>query len=814
MAPSRAPAYAVEVARLEAGFGSVRALNGIDLEISAGELVGIAGESGAGKTTLMRCISGDLAPTGGRAKVAAGSRLEVVWQDLALCDNLDIASNLLLGREPRWMVFTQARGHRMAREALEDLDLDLGRTTDVVGDLNDARRQLLAVAKAVSANPNVLLLDEPTAPLGVEDTARVETIVRRLNQQGSTVVLVSHDTEQLFRVTQRIVVIRKGRIAGEVDPSRGHPDDVTALLSGHELESSAHHQLTRLHALTDRLASADPSSSLLMILTALGTALGAERLALHVTDPGGELRLACSLGLPPDLSEPWRTLPPTIDGGPIGMAALTQQPRIDSDVRNGHAWRPFVADAWRARIASSWAVPFTGSDGVAGVITVFRDRIGRPTRDELDLAVLYGGYAAGAIERDRLVGELTSRNLVLETIRDVLETLAGPTPVDEALDMALRSLVRGVGADEAAVFTTLVDGTVACRAHVTDRPGPDLDALVSAHRHDTQADGRVESLVVPEDGWGFAVSFVSRDGVDTLAAVRCEGVASDETRALVEDAAHSVRLALERERAQLAVQETAALRRSQDLQRQFLARLSHELRTPLTAIGGYADSLMLGDVTWDAASHDRFLSRIAAESQRLRRLVDDLLDHSAIESGVLRLQRDWCDLRLLLEAAVACLAPASRAVVRVEVGSDVPTIWADHDRLEQVFLNLLDNAVRHNPYGTQVWASAHTEGAERVVVEVRDDGAGTPDTVAAAPFRLHRDKRGPTAGAGLGLSITHAIVLGHGGTIDLDDARPGTRFLIRLPVSDPDEAPNAAVDPVNVVDTVDTVGADEVVASG
>ena len=135
----------------------------------------------------------------------------------------------------------------------------------------------------------------------------------------------------------------------------------------------------------------------------------------------------------------------------------------------------------------------------------------------------------------------------------------------------------------------------------------------------------------------------------------------------MEDAAHSLRLALEREEAAHAHQEAAALRRSRELQRGFLSRLSHELRTPLTAIRGYASSLMQPDVTWDGDSQQRFLDRIAAESARLGRLVDDLLDFSAIESGIMRLQPDWCDLRLVIEAAIACLPPAQRRGGRADL---------------------------------------------------------------------------------------------------------------------------------------------------
>jgi signal transduction histidine kinase len=258
-----------------------------------------------------------------------------------------------------------------------------------------------------------------------------------------------------------------------------------------------------------------------------------------------------------------------------------------------------------------------------------------------------------------------------------------------------------------------------------------------------------------------------------------------DSAALLADAAHSLRLALEREAAWSAIQETTALRRSREMQRGFLSRLSHELRTPLTAIKGYASSLLQTDVTWDAETQHRFLATIAAESSRLSRLVDDLLRFSAIESGIMQLQPDWCDIPLVLDAAVACLPPASALRVEVRCAAGLPAVWADHDRLEQVFVNLLGNATSHNPAGTTVTVTAERESPDLVRVTVADDGVGMPPDVAATPFEPMRRRRSPGSGSGLGLSIARGIVLAHGGEIGLEQPGRGTRFVIRLPVENP-----------------------------
>jgi signal transduction histidine kinase/ABC-type multidrug transport system ATPase subunit len=805
-AAGKATGPLLSVQHLTVRYGPLVALDDVDLDIRPGEVVALAGENGAGKSTLVRCLAGDIAPTSGQIHFAGGRLppdpaaaarrgVAVVWQDLALCENLDVASNLLLGREGHRLLLSDTRFHAAAASVLHRLGIPMMDTTRNVQRLSGGQRQLLAVARAVRDRPELLILDEPTASLGVGWSAQVEDLAARLRDEGATILLVSHDIDQMFRLADRIAVLRQGRIVADIDPAVAHPDDVVALMAGQEVDVSARRQLDRLHGLVDRLASADPSSSLPLILSALASALGTDQVCIHLVD-GALLREAGSLGLSSELRQAWTTLRWGLGGGPVGMAASAAAPVIDFDVRASEAWGQFRALAFRDGIGSSWAVPVIGAAGITGVITVFRRGTGRPARDELDLVALYAGYAASAVERDRLLGEVTARNRVLETIREVLETLAGPAPLAGALTAALQALRIGLQADAAGLVEEPgPEGVPHWRALVDvggRRAGPAptrraADAMIGL----THADGTARLLSGPAPGSSVSVGFQTPGGVAALVAYWAAPTGARETdvaTALLEDAARSLQLALEREESERSHQEAAALRRSQELQEGFLSRLSHELRTPLTAIRGYASSLMQTDVTWDGDSERRFLSRIAAESNRVGRLVDDMLDFSAIESSLLRLQPDWCDIGLVLDAAAACVVPQGSSAVTVRCDPGLPVVWADHDRLEQVLVNLMDNAVRHNPPGTHVEVAARTDGPGDVQITVTDDGTGVPAEVAVAPFESRRAVRSDTAGAGLGLSIAKGIIDAHGGRIALEGLTRGTRFCIRLPVEAPDRS--------------------------
>jgi signal transduction histidine kinase/ABC-type multidrug transport system ATPase subunit len=808
------------VASLTVRFGALTALEGIDLAVRAGEVVALAGENGAGKTTLIRAVAGDLTPVSGSIRIggrpvtqdpAAAAKLgvRIVWQDVALIDNLDVASNVMLGNERRRHLLSDLALHSDAARLFERLGIPLRDTTRSVKSLSGGQRQMLAVARAMAHDPRLLLLDEPTASLGVQEAALVERLITRLREQNTTMLLSCHDTAQMFRLADRIVVLRHGRVVAEVLPSEVHPDDVVALISGQAVDSSARRQLARLHRLTGRLVSSEPSSSLSLILSALSAALGSERLCIHLVDdspsvPPAGLVCAASFGVPSQVLSAWSRLPHGAAGGPVGLAAARQAPVIEDNIRAGTgSWSVFGNLARSAKVASSWSVPVLGPGGLLGVITVFRAMPGKPQRDDLDLAALYAGYAASAIERDQLLAEVTARNRLLETIRDVLQTLAGPVPVADGLGIALHALRRGLGAEEVALVTAEPHGTAVCRgysggAREADDRGVPLATMAAARAALAHGgpDGVALASVTSEAGpvigitegvRCLSVTFGAPDGPTVLLASWADGVSPDDATDLLEDAAHSLRMALEREQALAAHQEAMALRHSQELQYAFLRRLSHELRTPLTAITGYASSLLQKDVTWDADAQQRFLSRISAESARLGRLVNDLLDFSAIESGIFRLQSDWCDIPLVLDAAVACLPPGSMSRIEIKCAPGLPAIWADHDRLEQVFVNLLGNALGHNPPGTRVQVTAEVTCPGMVTVKVADDGKGMPPELARSPTEAARGpdprrSRSSVSGAGLGLSIASGIVIAHGGRMELEQVPRGTCFRITLPV--------------------------------
>ena len=210
-------------------FGSVQALDGVDFEVRSGEVMALVGDNGAGKSTLIKCVAGIYPIDAGEIrfdgetvhihgpKDAAKLGIEVVYQDLALCDNLDVVQNMFLGREvhdPSFRLKESPMEQRTA-ETLKSLSVTTIRSIrQPVASLSGGQRQSVAVARAVLWNSRVVILDEPTAALGVAQTRQVLDLVKRLAEQGLGVVIISHNLIDVFEVADRITVLRLGRNVG------------------------------------------------------------------------------------------------------------------------------------------------------------------------------------------------------------------------------------------------------------------------------------------------------------------------------------------------------------------------------------------------------------------------------------------------------------------------------------------------------------------------------------------------------------------------------------------------------------------------
>jgi D-xylose transport system ATP-binding protein len=211
-------------------FGAVQVLHGVDLKIYPGQVTALVGDNGAGKSTLVKCVagihgidSGDYLYEGSQVHVtnprdAAALGIEIVYQDLALCDNLDIVQNMFLGREPKaGLVLDEAQMEIKARDTLASLSVrTVSSVRQLVASLSGGQRQTVAIAKSVLWNSKVVLLDEPTAALGVAQTRQVLDLVRRLADNGLGVLLISHNMNDVKEVSDRITALYLGRVAADV----------------------------------------------------------------------------------------------------------------------------------------------------------------------------------------------------------------------------------------------------------------------------------------------------------------------------------------------------------------------------------------------------------------------------------------------------------------------------------------------------------------------------------------------------------------------------------------------------------------------
>jgi D-xylose transport system ATP-binding protein len=229
-------------------FGAVRALSNVDFEVYAGEVVGLVGDNGAGKSTLIKVISGvgpadegEIFLEGQKVSIpnppaANHQGIETVYQDLALCDNLDVVANLFLGREERSFLrsLDEIDMEKQGLSVLQSLEVKIPSVRATVAMLSGGQRQSIAVAKSILRQAKVVLLDEPTAALGVVQTRQVLHLIRRLRDQGLAVVVISHNLADVFEVVDRVIVLRLGRRVGTFDIKTTTPEQVVSAITGAE----------------------------------------------------------------------------------------------------------------------------------------------------------------------------------------------------------------------------------------------------------------------------------------------------------------------------------------------------------------------------------------------------------------------------------------------------------------------------------------------------------------------------------------------------------------------------------------------------
>src|SRR2546421_2088327 len=233
-------------------FGGLVAVDHVSLDIYPGEVVGLLGDNGAGKSTLIKMVSGVYKPDGGQILLnekavsfstpleARRRGIETIYQDLALCENLDASANIFLGREKMrrqlgiFRVLDRPSMLRESRQVLNQLDIRIPELRNPIRQLSGGQRQAVSIARAVYWNASLMIMDEPTAALGVPEQLRVLELIRTLRHRGVPVILISHNMQDVFAVADRVIVMRRGSKAGEARISDTNENDVVGMMVGAE----------------------------------------------------------------------------------------------------------------------------------------------------------------------------------------------------------------------------------------------------------------------------------------------------------------------------------------------------------------------------------------------------------------------------------------------------------------------------------------------------------------------------------------------------------------------------------------------------
>ena len=236
----------LQVRNIKKSYGHVEALRGVNLDVYSGEILAIVGDNGAGKSTLIKTLAGAIAPDSGKIIVegraydklsprqALDLGISTVYQDLSLVNCRDIAANVFLGREPvKYGLFVNKK--KMVEESIalfQQLNINIPSIHALAGQLSGGQRQGVAVARAIKFGGKLLIFDEPTAAMGVQETAAALSLISSLGRQGYAVIIISHNLHQVFSLTQRICVIRQGLVVDTVSTAEVTPNQVVSLITG------------------------------------------------------------------------------------------------------------------------------------------------------------------------------------------------------------------------------------------------------------------------------------------------------------------------------------------------------------------------------------------------------------------------------------------------------------------------------------------------------------------------------------------------------------------------------------------------------
>src|SRR5690242_13360516 len=238
----------LELANVSKNFGAIQAVNDVSFTVEPGEVVGLMGDNGAGKSTVVKMIAGNFMPSHGSLRMngtelklhkpveARRHGIEIVYQDLALCNNLTAAANVFLGRELKRgfgpiRILDYATMYKRAGALFKELKSET-RPRDLVKQMSGGQRQAVAIARTRLSDSKIVLMDEPTAAISVRQVAEVLNLIRRLRDQGISVILISHRMPDVFTVCDRVVVMRRGRKVADKPIPHSSPEEVTGLITG------------------------------------------------------------------------------------------------------------------------------------------------------------------------------------------------------------------------------------------------------------------------------------------------------------------------------------------------------------------------------------------------------------------------------------------------------------------------------------------------------------------------------------------------------------------------------------------------------